>query len=90
MPADYVPNNHRTVKASQSIWLQSGRVYGVAPGTEQTATEPTVKCTYADGTSAVRTVRDIRTKGRARTTKITAAPRDTSYGLVNNIGQDYS
>jgi hypothetical protein len=66
---DYLPNRHRTVRASQSSWLQS-RVVGIAPGTEATSDgTPTVKCTYADGTSEVRTVSSFR-KSAPRAAKI--------------------
>jgi hypothetical protein len=36
MPADYLPNRHRTIRASEDSWRRGlkGRTAGIAPGTE--------------------------------------------------------
>ena len=73
MPVDYVPNSHRVVRVSPDFWERMLRFQpkGIAPGTELTSDgTPTVLCTYADGTTAIRTVSSIR---RSKdTTKTTA------------------
>jgi len=75
MPVDYVPNSHRVVRVSPDFWERMLRFQpkGIAPGTEHTSDgTPTVLCTYADGTSEIRTVSSIR---RTRETRNTA-PRE--------------
>jgi hypothetical protein len=45
MPADYLPNQHRTIRASEDSWRRGlkGRTAGIAPGTEN----------HSDGTPTV-------------------------------------
>jgi len=96
MPIDFTPNAHRNIKVSPDYWERMLRFQpvGIAPGTESTSDgTPTVRCTYADGTSEVRTVssfskvREARRAKRLQARKITEVER---YGLTNNIGLDYS
>lgn len=87
-------NHHRDIRVSPRFKGWPTRVVGIAPGTEDTSDgTPTVLVTQRDGSSEVRTVASFR-KGRKSAPRATdTTPRQTEvqrYGLVNNIGQDYS
>lgn len=96
MPLDYTPNNHRDIRVSPDYWERMLRHHcvGIAPGTEDTSDgTPTVLCTYADGTSEIRTVASFSRVREARQAKRLQARRITEvekFGLTNNIGLDYS
>ena len=96
MPLDYTPNGHRTYRVSRDYWerMLNHSPVGIAPGTEATSDgTPTVLCTYADGTSEVRTVSSFRTnkeRQHHRPNRMRVVTEVEKFGLVNNIGQDYS
>jgi hypothetical protein len=86
MALDYTPNRHRTTRASRSTWDRPMYVRGIAPGTEATSDgTPTVLCTYADGTSEVRTVASFR-KRQPRAQRVPA--RQASHTRARPIMTD--
>jgi hypothetical protein len=78
MPLDYRANRHRDIRVSQSSWDVSGRVVGVATGTEKTSDgTPTVRVIHSDGTEEIRTVSSIRRRRNTRT-RSNSSRRDNS------------
>lgn len=79
------------VRVSERWKPTATRAVGTASGTAQD-----VKVTYADGSSEIKPVsafRKDRTSQRAQARKVAQAPKITQverFGLINNIGQDYS
>jgi hypothetical protein len=88
MPLDYMPNSHRDIRVSPSSWDVSGRVVGVATGTEKTSDgTPTVRVIHSDGTEEIRTVSSIRRRRNSRPRQ-TGASRDHAGEYAQRV-RDY-
>jgi hypothetical protein len=85
-----------TSRAGGNSWtrLERHTPRGIAPGTENESDgTPTVKVTYADGTTEVRTVSSFRNKKeRRRTAKVAeavAAPETTKFDTIDQRDRHY-
>jgi hypothetical protein len=83
----------RRVRVSEDSWTRGmrGRTVGVAPGTEDSATEATVRVIHADGSSEIRTAssfRAVRETQRRRHAERASheAPLHSDIQLMQNMG----
>jgi hypothetical protein len=78
--------------ASRNSWDRgmTGRVVGIAPGTEETAKESTVRVIHADGTDEIRTVSSFRKSERNRTTRRTTQTTKPETSRIELKGMDWS
>jgi hypothetical protein len=65
---DVLPNRHRDTRVTPDCWQRglAGRTKGTAPELWNVDPEPSLKVTYADGTSTVVTHREFRRSARKR------------------------
>jgi hypothetical protein len=82
-----------TVRYSPRWAASAPRAIGVAPGAD-IADGPSVKVTYADGTSEIKPHSAFNKRTRRVYKRDTVTPRKQTeverYGLTNNIGEDFS
>jgi len=89
LPPDFVPNHNRKVRASKDFWSVSGRVVGVAPGTE---TETGTGCTYRRRNlydPSINEVVQITSRARTTTDAATEVPQSDTLKyqhIIGNIG----
>jgi len=91
LPPDFVPNHNRKVRASRDFWSQSGRVVGVAPGTEN---DMGSGCTYRRRNlydPSVNEVVNITSRRASTTTAAVETPQSDTLKYQHIIGttKDY-